>query len=119
MMPRACLAWGVLALLTAGCGGPKTAPVSGRVTLDSKPLANATVVFVPVDRPAGKDPLPSSVGVTDEAGHYSLVLDNARKTKGAVVGKHKVIITLGGKGDPNDTTRTFRKQLPPRYNRKT
>jgi hypothetical protein len=38
-----------LVLVSAGCGpgGPEIAYVTGRVTMDGKPLANATVVFIP------------------------------------------------------------------------
>jgi hypothetical protein len=123
MMPRARPVWVVLVLLPAGCGGGsyKTAPVSGRVMLDSKPLANAMVQFVPVAGAGEKEPLPSSVGTTDENGRYTLVLTAGSKANasGAVVGKHRVLITLGAKGGSTDTEPTFHKQLPQRYNRKT
>jgi hypothetical protein len=122
MTARACLLGVLLSLLLAGCGGvgPRTVPVSGTVTLNGQPLANATVVFVPVPDAASKDPLPSSVGITDNEGHYSLVLNTDSKKKGAVVGKHKVMITLGGGGSTGTgTKRTFQKQLPQRYNRNT
>jgi len=123
MMLRAGLVVVVLALLLAGCGGGsekyKTAPVSGRVTLDSKPLADATVEFVPERGKAEKDILPSSVGVTTEDGRYSLVLETESKPTGAVVGKHKVFITLGASGSSKDSKPTFHQQLPERYNRRT
>jgi hypothetical protein len=122
MMPRACLVSVVLALLLAGCGGRlsyKTAPVSGRVRLGNKPLAKASVMFVPVPSAESKEPLPSSSGLTDESGHYSLVLNSGSKAKGAVVGKHKVIIMLSPLVGAEDTKPTFHRQLPPRYNRKT
>jgi hypothetical protein len=111
----------VLALLVAGCGigSIKTVPVSGRVTLDKKPLANALVTFVPVAGSDQKEPPPSAIGTTDENGHYSLMLNSGDKKKGAVVGKYKVIITLGAGGGSDENKRTFHKQLPQRYNRKT
>ena len=118
MRTRAGLVGAVLALLPTGCG-LKTAPVSGRVTLDGKPLANATVVFVPEADGAGKDAKPSSVGTTDANGHYSLELDRPDKTPGAVVGKHRVLITLGAKPGPGDGPPAYHQQLPPRYNRKS
>ena len=56
--------WGFLWALCLGCeSGPEIASVEGTVTMDGKPLANATVLFVPENgRPAG--------GRTDERGHY-------------------------------------------------
>ena len=50
-----CLYVMLLGLVT-GCSssGPEIASVSGRITMDGKPLANATVVFIPENgRPAG------------------------------------------------------------------
>jgi hypothetical protein len=80
-----------LALFSIGCGGPRFVPVSGKVTLDDKPLANAMVGFYPLDAKAGTTPLTSS-GRTNEQGEYTLtaVMSNS---KGAVVGKHRVSIT--------------------------
>jgi hypothetical protein len=120
--PRAGLVCVVLALPLAGCGGAslKTAPVSGRVMLDGRPLAQATVTFVPVAGAGDKEPLPSSVGTTGEGGRYSLVLNSGGKTNGAVLGKHTVVIILGAQGGAAaDARPTFHKQLPQRYNRKT
>jgi hypothetical protein len=122
MTRRACLVSVVLVLLLAGCGGGpyKLAPVSGTVTLDGKALPNAIVTFVPAGGAAGdKDPLPSSVGTTDENGHYSLVLTRDINSKGAVVAKHKVIIVLGAGDVSNETKPTFHKHLPVQYNRNT
>ena len=118
-MRRACLAGVVLAVLLSGCRSYKASAVSGRVTLDGKPLPNATVTFVPEANAPGKDPLPSSIGTTGEDGRYSLVFDNDSKTEGAVVGKHKVIITTGVQSSSTEGTRTLHKQLPERYNRKS
>ena len=116
MTLRSCLILGALVLL-AGCGsGPKTVPVSGRVTLDNKPLANATLQFVPVSGEKASEL--SAVGTTNENGEYSLVLNTDSGTKGAVVGKYKVIIMLGAQSEA-ETKPTFHKQLPERYNRKT
>jgi hypothetical protein len=117
---RACLVGAAVALLSAGCGGTryKTAPVSGRVTLDGRPLPRATVMFLPATGTEGKSDLPSSAGLTDEAGRYSLVLNDG-KTAGAVPGKYKVMILLGAQAGADDSKPTYHRQLPPRYNRKT
>src|SRR5438045_3919382 len=100
-MNRRSLVLAAVAVWTAGCGQSyKTAPVSGRVTLDGKPLANATVQFYPVAAP-GTDPGPTSLGHTDEDGRYTLSFVDSAATKGALVGKHKVFITNSPKVDPN------------------
>jgi hypothetical protein len=109
MTSRACLVGIVLALPLAGCGTTyKTAPVSGRVTLDGKALGHATVMFIPVAGSGDKGLLPSSSALTDEDGRYSLTLNSGGNGNGAVVGKHNVVISLGS-----------HKQLPEKYNRHT
>jgi hypothetical protein len=120
MTRRATLVAVVLGFALAGCGGgsPKTVPVSGKVLLDGKPLPDAVVQFMPVGA-EGKEPLPSSVGTTGPDGRYSLVLQSSASKAGAVVGKHKVTITLGAGGGSSEAARTVHRQLPQRYNRKT
>jgi hypothetical protein len=98
--------------LLAGCGGPKyqTAPVSGRVTLDGRPLASAHVSFQPI-APGKPDPGPGSFGRTDANGNFRLETIGVHKD-GAVVGQHIVRISpyqpdQGLKDDdvrPRDTT---------------
>jgi len=76
----------LLLLACAGCssGGPEIASVSGRVTMDGKPLANATVVFTPENgRPAGAK--------TDENGNYVLNFSEGRR--GAIPGPNTIYIT--------------------------
>jgi hypothetical protein len=79
-------------LAPLGCGkGYQVAPVSGRVTLDGKPARNAEVSFVPL----ADLKVPYSVARTDDQGKYTLQL--ARQeigTEGAVVGSHRVIISI-------------------------
>src|SRR5437870_614360 len=74
----------------AGCNSaPGVAPVSGKVTLDGKPLANAHVSFQPVAS-GGKEPSGGgSYADTDADGNYSLLLVEGDKS-GAVVAKHRV-----------------------------
>lgn len=56
-------------LTTSGCGRgdmPELGDVSGKVTLDGKPVVGINILFTPeTGRPAG--------GVTDEEGYYELV----------------------------------------------
>jgi hypothetical protein len=78
-------------LLPLGCGKAyQVAPVSGRVMMDNRPLAHAEVRFYPI---AGQD-LPYSTDVTDDQGNYKLHLGTDDNTKGAVVGEHRVTISV-------------------------
>jgi hypothetical protein len=106
----------VLPLLALGCGGPHLAPVTGRVTLDGKPLADATVGFYPI----GGDAAHTSSGRTNSNGEFTLttVADNRA---GAVVGKYRVSITVepdltGSDLPANKTGKGTRPpKLPARY----
>ena len=78
-----------LLVLGIGCGG-NIAPVSGRITLDGVPLAQASVIFTPDSE--AQNPGPGSHATTDKEGRFILQLLNG-KAKGAIVGKHKVSVT--------------------------
>jgi hypothetical protein len=94
----------LLLVLLPGCekGGPELAPVSGRITLDGKPLDPADILF----QPDGSKP--PSFGRTNQDGRYELVYK--RGVKGAWVGPHTVRIMVV-------TEQTHGPQLvPPRYN---
>src|SRR5437763_662474 len=77
--------------LAAGCGGQKFAPVSGRVTLNGKPLANAQVAFNPIPPTGSIESGPSAVGTTNQNGEFTLRV--SLKQRGAVIGKHRVAIS--------------------------
>src|SRR5262245_43176184 len=106
-------------LLLIGCIREpyKIAPVSGRITLDAKPLANAAVVFSPVAGNDNANPGPGSGAKTDADGRYTLTIVG-KDTKGAVVGKHKVRITMIPEVDPADDRPQRPKPLPPKYSGK-
>jgi hypothetical protein len=102
-----------LFVLTAGCssGGPDIASVSGRVTMDGKPLANATVVFVPENgRPAGAR--------TDADGNYVLNFTEGRQ--GAMPGKNTVRITTQREAEADENGKTVvpasKETIPVEYN---
>lgn len=100
--------------LGTGCSkppGPETGYVSGTVTLDGTPVADAIVNFDPTNgRP--------SKGFTDENGYYELIYTASRD--GAVLGQHQVRITSargasGGEGDaPKVAAR--KEIIPAKYN---
>jgi hypothetical protein len=110
---------GLLLVAVAGCGA-NVAPVSGRVTLDKKPLANARVVFQPAS--TDKEPGPGSVGMTDAEGKYSLQLMTGNG-QGALVGKHKVSITayneIADEGKPAHQKGFGTPLVGPEYNAQT
>ena len=88
--------------MVLGCSGagdrPEIGEVSGIVTFDGEPLANAGVAFSqPGFRP--------SVGQTDDQGTYELFY--IRDIKGAAIGTHVVQIKQFGQGAV---------QIPRRYN---
>lgn len=76
----------------AGCGkGLPVAPVSGTVTLDGQPLANATITTQPIGTDT-RNPGPGSFGRTDAEGRFELEVVNPA-IKGAIIGEHRVMIS--------------------------
>jgi hypothetical protein len=90
-------------LLIAGCGqsGPELAPVTGRVTLDGRPLENADLTF----NAEGKSPGVARAGAD---GRYEVMYK--RGVVGAPVGPNKVSITVSPEVVRNPP------RIPPRYN---
>jgi hypothetical protein len=85
-------AWSLVILDLVGCSASKIAPVSGRVTLDGKPLENVHVAFQPIARPGDVNPGGGSYGVTNAEGRFTLLLVEGEQP-GAYIGKHRVEIT--------------------------
>jgi hypothetical protein len=114
-MRRSALGITLLAAV-AGCGGGggtiSTAPVSGVVTLNGEPLANASISFQPI---ASGNPGPPSSDKTDEEGNFTLHFADGKE--GAVVGKHKVLIStrkMAPSGPNSDSEVEVEKELVPR-----
>jgi len=84
----------VAAVFAIGCGtsGPRTAPVSGKVTYKGKAVANADVAFVPEDGSR------IASGRTSADGRFTLGTFAA--DDGAIVGKHKVGVIARGPERP-------------------
>jgi hypothetical protein len=124
MRPRMILGLAVVAAL--GCGGKSFVPVSGKVTMDNKPLAGATVTFLPVADKGTMDAGVGGTGTTNENGEYTLKAINGKD--GVEVGHYRVNITklTGGSGqpqDPDDDRRIprsgQRNLVPARFSEKT
>jgi hypothetical protein len=82
-----------------GCdhGGEKVVTVTGRVTHNDKPIAGLTVSFVP----QATTNTGVSTGITDEDGKYKLTVSSTGST-GAVVGTHKVWVSLPRQPEESD-----------------
>jgi len=83
-----------LVLVAVGCGpgGPKTVPVTGKVTIGGQPANNVSVSFIPED-----PSLPTASGSVQN-GSYTLYTGVEGKP-GAVVGNYKVTLaSQGGMG---------------------
>ena len=82
-------------LLTIGCSGesgPPTAPVSGVVTYEGKPVQYANVIFFPQNIPDAH----TAFAQTDEEGRFSgMTTAGSSVGSGAAVGSHFVTITEG------------------------
>lgn len=86
-------------------------PVSGKVTLDGAPLAQAMVHF------QGSDGL-GATGITDSAGNYTLQYDSAQA--GCPPGTKSVRITTAGAAEEGaDPDHAAGEKLPAAYNRQT
>lgn len=103
----------------SGCtGGVDLGEVSGTVTLDGAPLAQAQVYFLPA---AGGRP---AMATTDAEGNYKLFFDNFKY--GALVGRHEVKISTfyppSANFDEDDKlvrTPERPERLPKRYHEQT
>lgn len=93
-------------------------PVSGTVTMDNKPLSNASVRFIPIEGLASL----SCTGVTDTNGKFTLRTRNA--DEGCPTGKFKVVISKFARQDgtplPDDldgatAAAAGMEHIPPKY----
>ena len=107
-------------VLFAGCSSPlgdvELGQVSGKVTLDGKPLADASVNFTPEDKKAK-----GSTAITDAEGNYTLRYISGYD--GAAVGTHKVEIrkveTVALPGGGAEPATTERQIVAEKYNSQT
>ncbi len=88
--------WRLLLLLglsvLTGCKNstePVLTPVSGTVTLETKPLAGVQVRFIPQGTTLGH----GGAGTTDEEGKYEITAHRSSNRKGLLPGDYKVVLT--------------------------
>jgi hypothetical protein len=105
-----------LTLFLAGCGVDyRTAPVSGRITLDGEPLSDASVTFQPIGMQEPATPRGmGSYGNTGSDGRFSLMLIE-RDGIGAAVGMHRVQVSLPADISSDTSAGTPGDRVPARY----
>jgi hypothetical protein len=97
----------VVCCVSFGCGEPKeTVPelvgVTGKVTFQGRPLADASVTFVPTDgeeEPTERNRILRPAGKTDAEGAYELAWG---EITGAPPGKYTVIVTAFKESDDDE-----------------
>jgi hypothetical protein len=112
------MGWGALLAIggaAIGCGSADEiacAPVRGQVLLGGKPLAEAMVVFHPLDQPPLKAPQP--VAYSDGDGRFALT--TLKTGDGAPAGRYAVTIELrAARLVGEELVRDGRNLLPPQY----
>ena len=109
-LQRTALVCALVLLIAAGCGreSENLASVTGTITLDGEPLADALVVFAPTSGGT------TAYGRTDESGRYEMMFSDVQK--GAWLGENRVQISTGdvgaagGPGKPERVPVTYNRQ---------
>jgi hypothetical protein len=104
-------------LLAIGCGpGYDVVQVSGTITLDGKPLNNATILTQPIGTKEDTTPGPGSGSVTDEDGHFQLSFQH-EEVDGAVPGDAwiKIVENPEKKASSDDSAEVVRSKVPLDY----
>ncbi|HBN77861.1 MAG TPA: hypothetical protein DD473_19035 [Planctomycetaceae bacterium] len=101
-----------LVIFLLGCGGASkldTVPVTGMVTYNGEPIADASVTFYPEKGRAAS-------GMTDQDGIYTLT--TYESGDGAVAGKHKVSISKqeAPPGNSTEELENIKAEIPQKYN---
>src|SRR5262245_31792909 len=91
---------------------PRLGSVTGTVTMDGQPVANATVIFDGAN--AGE---PAAFGRTDSSGKYELYY--SRGHKGTTIGEHVVHISTYDETGDDDKRQVQKETIPTQYNMKS
>jgi hypothetical protein len=98
--------------MLSGCSRD-VVPVSGRVTKDGKPLADAVITFQPLaNSKTGRPAATGSVGRTDAEGRFALRLIDPDRL-GALIGDH--VVTIGTAKEGADGGAASEERLPPAW----
>lgn len=113
-----CLLALLLVFCTGGCApesaGPLCFPVTGTVTLDGRPLAEAIVLLVPIDIDPEAANAPRPMGITGADGSFALTTQLPHD--GAPSGEYIVTVELRDKRlDGDELIRDGKNLLPDRY----
>lgn len=88
MFVRSLILFAVLCVTAIGCGKPPMLAVSGKVTLDGKPVPNCKVGFFPDAESFNPDIHGFGFGITDPEGRFEI--QHPQGDKGIWPGKYKV-----------------------------
>ena len=105
------LAIAMLATISAGCQPSNMATISGKVTLDGKPIENGTISFVPTDGNS------SSAGTRITNGEYTLTLPLG--TKRVEITASEVVGQRAAYGADSPKVDVMRSMIPKRYNQES
>ena len=111
-----------MAMIGCGSQGFDVAPVTGKVTLDGKPVGGLVVNFQPSAKEGGLEPGPGAYAWTDEGGRFTLALISEKKQAGAVVGKGRVTLSSplpDQKPDDDRIPKGVKSLLPPEHEGKS
>jgi len=113
--PIRLLLLGVMLALATACnreGLPGLGSVSGTVTMDGQPVADAMVTF-----DGAKPGEPASLARTDSSGKYELYY--SRGHKGTTIGEHVVHISTFSEAAEEENRPAHKETVPARYNVKS
>jgi hypothetical protein len=103
---------GLITLTGCGSAGPELVPVSGSLTQNGKPVAEAKIVLHPLEPQPTQ--LPTPMAITDESGNFSMT--SLASNDGALPGKYKVTVELRApRRSGEETIRDGQHLLPQRY----
>jgi len=98
--------------LSSGCaGGPKVVPVSGRVTMNGKPLTSGVVSYRP-NKAKGNTFGGEPMGDINAQGEYTL---QVMGKPGAPLGAYKVVVNVTGPITEDNTKATTKSLINPTY----